>query len=130
MVTTVPDGDGEPLSMEGIFPKLSETPGEIRHAGGNMGADNEAVFGGAWIAGVWTATRAWLLDLVPEERASEAFGLYALSGKATSFLAPALIALATHLSGSQQVGVSPLILLFGIGLVLLVWVKPDGDRAA
>lgn len=45
MVTTVPDGDGEPLSMEGIFPKLSETPGEIRHAGGNMGADNEAVFG-------------------------------------------------------------------------------------
>ena len=64
------------------------------------------------------------------ERMTEAFGLYALAGKATSFLAPALIALTTWASGSQQVGVSPLILLFAVGLFLLLWVKPDGDRAA
>jgi UMF1 family MFS transporter len=32
------------------------------------------------------------------------------------------------MTGSQQLGITPLIGLFLIGLVLLVWVKPDGDR--
>jgi UMF1 family MFS transporter len=55
--------------------------------------------------------------------------LYALAGKATSFLAPLLIGITTAISGSQQIGVTPLILLFLLGLVLLAWVKTDGDRA-
>ncbi|WP_298859203.1 MFS transporter [uncultured Sulfitobacter sp.] len=61
------------------------------------------------------------------ERMTEAFGLYALSGKATSFLAPALIALTSQMTGSQRLGVSPLVGLFIIGLILLIWVKPKGD---
>jgi UMF1 family MFS transporter len=61
-------------------------------------------------------------------RMTEAFGLYALSGKATAFMAPLLIAVVTGLSGSQQAGIVPLIALFLIGLVLLLWVKPQGDR--
>ena len=61
------------------------------------------------------------------DRMTEAFGLYALSGKATSFLAPALIALTSHITGSQRLGVSPVVGLFIIGLVLLFWVKPKGD---
>ena len=60
-------------------------------------------------------------------RMTEAFGLYALSGKATSFLAPALIAFTTQITGSQRLGVSPVVGLFIIGLVLLLWVKPRGD---
>jgi len=61
-------------------------------------------------------------------RPAEAFGLYALSGKATAFLAPGLIAIVSDLSGSQQIGVTPLIALFILGLVLLGWVKPKGDQ--
>ncbi|MFD1343507.1 MFS transporter [Litorisediminicola beolgyonensis] len=76
-----------------------------------------------------SASRTMMVRQADAARMTEAFGLYALAGKATSFLAPALIALATWASGSQQVGVSPLILLFVLGLCLLVWVKPDGDRA-
>jgi crotonobetainyl-CoA:carnitine CoA-transferase CaiB-like acyl-CoA transferase len=45
MVVAAPDGDGEPLEMEGIFPKLSRTPGEIRHAGQDIGSDNAEIFG-------------------------------------------------------------------------------------
>ena len=60
-------------------------------------------------------------------RAAEAFGLYALSGKATAFLAPALIALATTATGSQSLGVFPLIVMFLLALVLLVWVKAKGE---
>jgi UMF1 family MFS transporter len=61
------------------------------------------------------------------DRMTEAFGLYALSGKATSFLAPLSIGIATAWTGSQSLGVTPLIGLFVIGLVLLRWVKADGD---
>jgi UMF1 family MFS transporter len=62
-------------------------------------------------------------------RITEAFGLYALAGKASSFLAPLSIGIMTAATGSQQLGVIPLIVLFLIGLVLLSWVKPNGDRA-
>lgn len=61
------------------------------------------------------------------ERMTEAFGLYALSGKATSFLAPALIAIASDVTGSQRLGITPVVGLFIIGLTLLIWVKRDGD---
>lgn len=61
------------------------------------------------------------------ERMTEAFGLYALSGKATSFLAPALIGIASDVTGSQRLGITPVVGLFIIGLILLAWVKRDGD---
>jgi UMF1 family MFS transporter len=61
------------------------------------------------------------------ERMTEAFGLYALSGKATSFLAPALIAVTSDLTGSQRLGITPVVGLFIVGLILLAWVKPKGD---
>jgi UMF1 family MFS transporter len=64
------------------------------------------------------------------DRATEAFGLYALSGKVASFMAPALIALATTISGSQRIGIAPLVVLFLIGLVLLSFVKPKGEVPA
>jgi len=59
---------------------------------------------------------------------TENFGLYGLSGRATAFLAPALIGLVTSLSGSARIGVAPIIVLFVIGLGLLRWVRPEGDR--
>lgn len=75
-----------------------------------------------------SASRTMMVRQADPERMTEAFGLFALSGKATSFLAPALIAAVTTLSNSQRMGITPLIALFLIGLVLLVWVKPDGEE--
>jgi crotonobetainyl-CoA:carnitine CoA-transferase CaiB-like acyl-CoA transferase len=40
----VPDGDGGSVRMVGVIPKLSRTPGRIRHAGRQLGADNENVY--------------------------------------------------------------------------------------
>ncbi len=60
---------------------------------------------------------------------TEAFGLYALAGKVTSFVAPLLVAFATDASGSQRVGVTPILALFLVGLVLMVWVRADGAQA-
>ncbi|MDI3338479.1 MFS transporter [Defluviimonas aestuarii] len=77
---------------------------------------------------IQAASRTLMVRHTTPDRAAEAFGLFALSGKATSFLAPGLIAIMSTMTGSQQLGITPLIGLFLIGLVLLVWVKPDGDR--
>ena len=63
-----------------------------------------------------------------EERATEGFGLYALSGKATAFLAPFSIAIVTDLTGNQRIGITPLIALFLLALFLLIWVKPEGEQ--
>ncbi len=86
---------------------------------------------GAFGGSLQAASRTLLTDQVPREQVTEAFGLYALSGKATTFLAPFSIALVTGLFGDNRIGVSPVILLFLIGLVLLVWVQGRGNiRAA
>ena len=44
MVIDVPDDERETLKMEGIFPKMSATPGAVNHAGRRMGADNREIF--------------------------------------------------------------------------------------
>ena len=67
----------------------------------------------------------------PRRRAgapAQAFGLFALSGRATAFLGPSLIAIVTTLTGSQRVGVSPVIGLFLLGLALLYWVKTEDEQ--
>ena len=73
------------------------------------------------------ASRTMMVRQADPERMTEGFGLYALSGKVLSFLAPGLIALATMLTESQRLGVTPLIGLFALGLVLLYWVKAEGE---
>ena len=85
-----------------------------------------AVIGGA--GGVVQSSGRTLVVLhTTPDRATEVFGLYALSGKATTFLAPFLIALTTDISGSLRFGISPLIVMFLISLVLLIWVKRAGE---
>lgn len=77
-----------------------------------------------------SASRTMMVHQADPARITEAFGLYALSGKATSFLAPFLIGVVTLATGSQQIGVTPLIGLFLVGLIMLFWVRPEGDHAA
>jgi len=75
------------------------------------------------------ASRTMLLRHTTPDQAAEAFGLFALSGKVASFISPFLIAVATDVTGSARLGISPVIGLFAIGLVLLIWVKPKGELA-
>ena len=77
-----------------------------------------------------SASRTMMVRQANPERMTEAFGLYALAGKATSFIAPFAIGVVTAMTGSQQLGVIPLIVLFVIGLVLLRWVQPNGQASS
>lgn len=76
------------------------------------------------------ASRTLLVDQVPADKVTEAFGLYALSGKATTFIGPLLIAQATGWFDSQRLGVTPVILLFALGIVLLPLVKSKHGSSA
>ena len=78
---------------------------------------------------VYAASRSMMVRHTHPDRPAEAFGLFALTGKATAFLAPALITLFTVMTGNNQLGFLPVIFLFLIGLFLLRWVNKDGDRA-
>jgi UMF1 family MFS transporter len=85
------------------------------------------------------ASRTLLVDQVEHDRVTEAFGLYALSGKATTFIGPFAIAIVTGFFASeafdlstqdaQRLGVTPVVLLFIIGLALLPWVKSRHHEA-
>ncbi|SFK92041.1 MFS transporter [Shimia haliotis] len=77
---------------------------------------------------IQSASRTMMVRQAIPDRTAESFGLYALAGKATSFIAPFLIGVMTAISGSQQIGVTPLIALFLLGLILLRWVNPAGDH--
>lgn len=77
-----------------------------------------------------SASRTMMVRQSDPDRMTESFGLYALSGKAMSWMAPLSIGVTTQITGSQQLGIVPLIVLFVIGLLLLVFVKPDGDKRA
>jgi UMF1 family MFS transporter len=87
-----------------------------------------AAIGGAGGA-VYSASRSMMVRHTHPDRPAEAFGLFALTGKATAFLAPALIALFTYMTGNVQLGFLPVIILFLMGLFLLRWVNKEGDRA-
>lgn len=74
-----------------------------------------------------TASRTMMVRQANPARMTECFGLYALAGKATSFLAPLSIGIMTDLTGTQQAGITPLVVLFLLGLGLLVFVRADGE---
>jgi UMF1 family MFS transporter len=57
----------------------------------------------------------------PEHRA-QMFGLFALSGRITTFLGPAVLAWATALAGNQRAGMATILVFLGVGLALL-WLK-------
>lgn len=75
-----------------------------------------------------SASRSLMVRHCDEDSSTEYFGLYGLSGRATAFLAPLLIGVATTLTQSARLGVSPVIGLFVIGLVLMIWVNAKGDQ--
>ncbi|MCV6593210.1 MAG: MFS transporter [Silicimonas sp.] len=79
---------------------------------------------------VQSASRSLMVRHTDPETPTEGFGLFGLAGRATSFLAPALIGAVTLATGSARLGVLPLFALFLLGLLLLRWTRAEGDCAA
>jgi UMF1 family MFS transporter len=69
------------------------------------------------------SSRSYLARIVPPSEAGRYFGLLALSGKATSFLAPLLVAVATATAGTQAAGPVVLIVFFAVGAALMSGIR-------
>jgi UMF1 family MFS transporter len=82
---------------------------------------------GAFIGPAQTASRSYYARIVPPQLATEFFGLYALSGKVTAFLGPALVGWVTYQAGSQRWGMATILLFFAAGLALL-WPLADPQK--
>jgi UMF1 family MFS transporter len=65
------------------------------------------------------ASRTLLIRLAPKDRIAQYFGLFALTGKVTSFVGPLLIGVITAVTASQKAGMAVLVLFFVAGLALL-----------
>jgi UMF1 family MFS transporter len=84
----------------------------------------------AAVTAAYASSRTMLVRLVPADNAGRFFGLYALSGNLTYWLAPTLIELATRRFGTQQAGFVPVMGLILIGLVILSFVRGGGRGRA
>ena len=86
-----------------------------------------AAIGGSG-GGIYAASRSMMVRHTNPDRPTEAFGLFALAGKATAFLAPLLIGLFTYWLNDARLGFAPVVGLFILGMLLLRWVHPNGDQ--
>jgi UMF1 family MFS transporter len=77
-----------------------------------------------------SASRSFLARLVPAGREGELFGLYATTGRAATFLAPALFSLFIAIFGKQYWGILGIVLVLLVGLIILIPVRSPERRAA
>ena len=69
------------------------------------------------------ASRTLLIRMAPKDRIAQYFGLFALTGKVTSFVGPLLIGVVTAVTASQKAGMAMLVVFFVAGLALLAQVR-------
>ncbi len=69
------------------------------------------------------AARTLLIRLAPKDRITQYFGLFALTGRVTSFIGPLLVGAVTAATASQKAGMAVLVLFFTVGMVLLMMVE-------
>ncbi len=103
-----------------VFACVPPVPG----AGLYNGASEKAYIGLGLLLGLvagplQAASRSLLVRLAPSGSIGQYFGLFALSGKVTSFAGPLLVAIVTQVSGSQRMGLIVLIVMFAAGLWLI-----------
>src|SRR2546423_7089923 len=69
------------------------------------------------------ASRTLLIRLAPKDRIAQYFGLFALTGKVTSFIGPLLIGAITAFTARQEAGMAAAGGVFGAGVALLARVR-------
>jgi UMF1 family MFS transporter len=77
-----------------------------------------------------SASRTFLARVTPVGKEGQHFGLYAMTGRAVSFLAPSLFGLFAFLTGSDRAGIIGIMLVLAAGLVVLLRVPAQIDDKA
>ena len=81
---------------------------------------------GIFIGPAQSASRALMARLAPKDMQTEMFGLYAYSGKATAFVAPAIVTIVMAYTDNIRIGMVAIPVLMLIGLIIILRVKEPG----
>jgi UMF1 family MFS transporter len=82
-----------------------------------------------FIVGTWANSRTMLARIAPEERMAEFFGIYALSGTATAFIAPWAVGWVTSYTKSQQWGMAAILGFLALGFLGMLFVRESRTAA-
>ena len=77
-----------------------------------------------------SSSRTYLARMSPPGHEGQMFGLYATTGRAVSFLAPALFGLFTAVFNADRAGIVGILLVLLAGLLALLPVKPPVDTVS
>ncbi len=77
---------------------------------------------------VQASSRSYMARSVTAAESGRYFGIYALAGRATSFLAPFLVSTITLASGSARLGMAVIVLFLGLGMAILVGTPYPADK--
>jgi len=108
------------------FTLFGMVPLGIEDSGGLFGTAAEkcyilyGVLIGVAFGPVQASSRSYMARSVTPEEAGRYFGIYALAGRATSFLAPFMVATVTAASGSPRLGMAVIVLFLAAGFLILL----------
>jgi MFS transporter, UMF1 family len=85
---------------------------------------------GLFLGPAQSASRTLMARLAPPGEVAAHFGLFALSGRVTGFVGPALLAAVTAAAGSQRAGMAVIPVFLALGAAILWTVRADGTAAA
>ena len=89
-----------------------------------------AVLVGMFQGGVQALSRSHFAKIIPAEKSGEYFGLFDICGKGASFLGTMIVSVGSQLTGSANVGIGMLALLFAVGFVLFrVSCRTEGAKS-
>lgn len=77
-----------------------------------------AVLVGMFQGTIQALSRSYFAKIIPAEKSGEFFGIYDICGKGASVIGTALVSVLSQMTGSINIGVSALSVMFLIGLVL------------
>ncbi|MEE2997714.1 MAG: MFS transporter, partial [Pseudomonadota bacterium] len=80
---------------------------------------------GVFMGPAQAASRSLMARLSPPAISTEMFGLFAFSGRATSFVGPLILGVVTVAAASQRVGMATILIFLGTGLAILLWKVRD-----
>lgn len=108
------------------FTLFGMVPLGIEDSGGLFGTAAEkcyilyGVLIGVAFGPVQASSRSYMARSVTPDEAGRYFGIYALAGRATSFLAPFMVATVTAASGSPRLGMAVIVLFLAAGFLILL----------
>lgn len=119
-----------PTTVLGIWTWTPETV-PVLYDGPFFNTVPEAIYVGLviilaiFITAAYANSRTMLARIAPTEKMAEFFGLYALSGTATAFMAPIVVGMATRWFETQAAGMASILIFLAIGLIGMLFVRDE-----